>query len=95
MGWANKLCYIYGSSSSGLFLLKIRLCQVFGITNEIETQNKNNDGSEPKKIPCKFCGHEVSPKSIRKHESSPKCQRLIKEEPVKRKRSHENEDSAF
>ena len=63
--------------------------------NEIETQNKNNDESEPKKIPCKFCGHEVSPKSIRKHELSPKCQRLRKEEPVKRKRNHENEDSAL
>ena len=63
--------------------------------NGIETQNKNNDVSEPKKIPCKFYGQEVSPKSIRKHEFSPKCQRLRKEEPVKRKRNHENEDSAF
>ena len=63
--------------------------------NEIETQNKNNDVSEPKKIPCKFCRHEFSPKSIRKREFSPKCPRLRKEEPVKRKRNHENEDSAL
>ena len=52
-----------------------------------------NCGSDPNKIPCKFCGQEVSPKSMRKHESSAKCWRLRKGEPEKRKRENENEDS--
>ena len=62
-------------------------------TITVETERKN-DVSDPKKIPCKFCGQEVSPKSINKHESSAKCQRLRKLEPEKRKRKNENEDSS-
>ena len=35
-----------------------------------------NNSIESNKISCKFCSQEVSPKSIRRHEISTKCQHL-------------------
>ena len=68
-------------------------------TNAINENNSNeiteNNSIESNKISCKFCSQEVSPKSIRRHGISIKCQRLRvhETEVLSRKRNRENEET--
>ena len=44
------------------------------IANIVDNEKEHEkNAKESRKIACQFCGQEVSPKSIRRHESSIKC----------------------